>query len=175
MDKTKPSRALRIGLYCLLVLVVGFACLLLAVFNLPLLDPDPAGEGSFQEADAITRQFREFYRTRDASLLPQGHFRLEGLGENDVDGTWMIYYATASHGWIRGGTIVLLGSDGRIDTYFGHHCSSRDGGSMMLPGLDGPFYEGGEEGVRVRFAKAFKHQKTEQAGGGNSAELHASP
>jgi hypothetical protein len=156
----------RFALFSLLALALGFTGLMLAIFNSPLFDPAPKGEGSFQEADAITRQFRNFYRTKDASLLPEGYVRLKGLGEKDLDGTWIVYYATASHGWVRGGTIMLLDSTGRIDTYFGHHCSSADGGAVIVsgPNLIGAYYEGGVESVRSAFSKAFKHQKTEQAG-----------
>ena len=162
MEITKPSRVARVTLFFLLALVPGFAGLAVAIFNRPIFDPAPKGEGSLQEADAITQQFRNYYRTKDASLLPQGYVRMEGIGEDDLDGTWVVYYATASHGWVRGGTLMLLDSSGRIDTCFGHHCSSGDGGSLVVSGLNGSFYEGGIEGVRAVIAKAFKLQKTEQ-------------
>ena len=157
------------ALFSILVLVLGFVGLTLWASKIPLFDPAPKGEGSFKEADSITQQFRDFYRTKDASLLPQGYARLEGLGEKDLDGTWVVYYATASHSKVRGGTIMLLDSTGRIDTYFGHHCSSADGGKIVFsePGLFGDFYEGGIEIVRAAFDKAFKHQKTEQAAAPN--------
>ncbi len=167
MEITKSSRAARIALFSLSALVLGFAGPAVAIFNRPIFDPAPKGEGSFQEADAITLKFRNFYRTKDASLLPQGYVRMEGIVEDDLDGTWLVYYATASHGWVRGGTIILLDSSGRIDTYFGHHCSSGDGGSLVVTGLNGPFYDGRIDGVRADIAKAFKLQNTEQVVGGN--------
>lgn len=169
MERSKPSRAVRITLFSLLALALGFVGMILLASNRPIFDPAPKGEGSFQEADAVTRQFQNFYRTKDTRHLPQGYVRLEGLGEEDLDDTWIIYYATASHSWVRGGTIMLLDSHGRIDTYFGHHCSSGDGGRVIVsdPNKLEPYYEGGVEGVRAVFSKAFKHQKTEQFAAGN--------
>jgi hypothetical protein len=64
---------------------------------------------------------------------------------------------------------MMVDSSGRIDTYFGHHCSSADGGTVIVsgPNLIGTSYEGGVESVRAVFSKAFKHQKTEKAGASN--------
>lgn len=164
MNLTKISRAARIALISLLVVVLGFCGLILLATRIPLFDPAPKGEGSFKEADAISQQFRDFYRTKDASLLPSGYVRLEGIGEDDFDGTWIIYYPTGSHSIVRGGTIMMMDSSGRIDTYFGHHCSGGDGGNVIVPNLMGSYYEKGMESVRAAFSKAFKHQGTEQAG-----------
>lgn len=166
MDLTKPSRVARIALFSLLILVIGCVGLKFWVSKIPLFDPAPKGEGSFKEADSISKQFRDYYRTKDFNLLPQGYVRLEGLGEDGYDGTWVIYYATASHSRVRGGTILLLDSTGTLDTYYGHHCSSGNGGrvGISVPGFSTDYYEGGIEIVRAAFKKAFKHQKTEQAG-----------
>ena len=163
----KPNGLLRVGKWALGILLV----LLLGLFagfwgpDIPLIDPAPKGEGSFDEAAEISRQFRDFYLTRDANHLPQGHVRLNGLDEKGLDDTWIIYYATASHSMARGGTIVLLDSDGAISTYFGHHCSSVDGGTMIVPGAHfySGIYEGGIKAVRADFDKTFKHHRTEAA------------
>lgn len=151
-----------VSVLVLVLVIVGFT---FRGWKAPLWDPAPAGEGSFTEADTITKQFLNYYRTNEAKSLPQGYVRLQGIGEQDLDGTWIVYYATASHSKVRGGTMVIMDSSGRIDTYFGHHCSSADGGVVLVPGttIFGGYYEGGVESVRQAFAKSFKHQKTEQA------------
>ncbi|RYD19027.1 MAG: hypothetical protein EOP88_20480 [Verrucomicrobiaceae bacterium] len=165
--------------WLILVILLPLFALGLAYYAYPRLriDPAPKGEGSFKEADAISKKFRDYYQTRDAKVLPQGYERLEGINKDEPDGTWIIYYATGSHSMVRGGTIVLLDSDGTISTYFGHHCSGGDGGKLIVSGSGADFYsgyyEGGARTVRAAFEKAFKHQKTEQAGkpdGGNPSK-----
>jgi hypothetical protein len=169
MDLTRPSRGARIALVLILALVLAFFGLQLWASKKPLFDPAPKGDGSFKEIDAITSQFRDFYHSHDTKVLPKGFVRLEGFGDEGPDGTWVVYYATASHAKVRGGTIMLLDSFGRIDTYFGHHCTRVDGGKVMVsePGITNEYYEGGVESVRTAFAKAFKFQKTEQAASRN--------
>ena len=171
VNLTQPSRIARIALFVLLFLVLGFVGLTLWASKMPLFDPDPKGEGSYKEADTITSQFREYFRTRDPNSLPSGYVRLKGFGEDDLDGTWIVYYATASHAKVRGGTIGLLSSDGIIDIYFGHHCSHVNGGKLgaIYGAAFGDYFEGGIPVIREAFNKAFKHHKTEQAGTGQSA------
>jgi len=80
----------------------------------------------------------------------------------------MIYYATASHKMISGGTIVLMDSTGRIDGYFGHHCSKSDGGTVGISSRWHLIWRGGDssfektEDVRQAFDHTFSHQNTEQ-------------
>lgn len=149
-------------------LVVGYVALWFWTSGYPLIDPAPEGEGSYEEIDDAFVRFRRFYQTANAGGLPTGFVRLTGLDEDDEE-TWMIYYATASHRTKRGGTIVLMGSDGRIDGYFGHHCSKVDGGTVIVgsKGLrlwsGGTFYGRFNE-VRDAFNSTFKHERTEQVG-----------
>lgn len=149
--------------------VLGYNVLWYWAVGYPFIDPPPKGEGSDDELDTLFSQFRAFYRTGSISEAPAGYVRLAGFESEEPDAreTWMIYYATASHSYRRGGTIVLLGSDGRIDGYFGHHCRRNDdGGSVILSPkppsyLTGGAYFNGLEGVRRVFGQSFKHQRTE--------------
>lgn len=151
-------------------LLVGCIGLWIWASGYPLIDPPPKGEGSYEELDTLFSRFRTYYRSDNTGDLPTGFVRLTGLDADDHEAkeTWMIYYATASHRNKRGGTIVLMGSDGRIDGYFGHHCSHVDGGTVFPSGKGmslwhgGDFYEQFNE-VRDAFGASFKHQRTEQA------------
>jgi hypothetical protein len=156
------------------VLVVGYTGVWIWAAGYPVIDPAPRGEGSYEELDNVFQQFRTFYHTGSIADLPTGYVRLTGFESEEPDAkeTWMVYYATASHSFRRGGTIVLMGSDGRIDGYFGHQCSKRDGGTVMVVPKEPSYWSGGTyfcglEGVRQVFGKTFKHQRTEQAVSGN--------
>ena len=172
--KDQFPRLLRRVLIAVAVLVLGYSGLWIWASGYPVIDPPPRGEGSIEELDTVFQQFRTFHRTSNFSDLPTGYVRLTGFESEEPDAkeTWMIYYATASHSFRRGGTIVLLGSDGRIDGYFGHQCSKRDGGTVMIVPEEPFYWSGGTyfnglDGVREAFNKTFKHQRTEQASGGN--------
>lgn len=165
--KRRPLRILRGILVTIALLVVGYMGLWFWVSGYPLIDPPPKGEGSQEELDTVFKQFGTYFRTRSAGDLPAGFVHLTGMDGDDPAAreTWMIYYATASHSTKRGGTMVLMGSDGRIDGYYGHHCSKADGGTVILSakGLGqwngGRFYERFDE-VRAAFDESFKHQRT---------------
>lgn len=151
------------------VLLVGYIVVWFWATGYPLMDPLPKGEGSYEELDDGIARFRRFYRTGNTGDLPPRFVRLTGyVDDPEPKETWMIYYATASHRTKRGGTILLMGSDGRIDGYFGHHCSKVNGGKVGLSASGhrhwhgGDFYERFNE-VRDAFAASFKHQRTEQA------------
>jgi hypothetical protein len=168
--KRKAKRIL-LGIFATLaVLIVGYTILWFWAVGYPFIDPPPKGEGSNEELDALFSQFRSFYRTGDTGKLPDGYVRLEGFESEDEDAkeTWMIYYATASHSFKRGGTIVLMGSDGQIDGYFGHHCRrNKNGGTVILSPKAPSYWSGGTyfnglEGVRSVFGQSFKHQRAEQ-------------
>ncbi len=170
--KTKVRRLLSGILIAFAVLFVALIGVWVWVAGYPVMDPAPSGEGSDEELDTISRQFRAFYQTGNLADLPAGYVRVTGYEteEPDAKETWLIYYATASHSFTRGGTIVLLGSDGRIDGYFGHQCSKRDGGTVMVVPKEPSYWFGdsyfhGLEGVRQAFGKTFKHQRTEQVSG----------
>lgn len=163
----EENMILRAAMFSLLTLVLAYEFFLWS-YKRPFFDPDPKGNGSFKEVNAITKQFRDFYRTNDKKNLPEGFIWLKGYGEDGSADSWMVYYATASHSKIRGGTIVLMDSSGRIDVYFGHHCSTVDGGTVILSSsglsiwsLDS-FYERIDD-VRRAFEKSFHHQRTEHA------------
>lgn len=167
--KKKTKRILLGVLTALISLVLGYNVLWYWAVGYPFIDPPPKGEGSYEELDTLFSQFRTFYRTGDTDDLPPEFVRLTDFESEEPDAkeTWMVYYATASHSFRRGGTIVLLGSDGQIDGYFGHHCRrNEDGGTLILSPsppnywTGGPYFNGLEE-VRQVFGKSFKHQRTE--------------
>lgn len=171
--KTKKWRVVRGILMAFAVLFVGLIGVWVWAVGYPVIDPAPSGEGSDEELDTISRQFRAFYQTGNLADLPAGYVRLTGYESEEAEAkeTWMIYYATASHSFRSGGTIVLLGSDGRIDGYFGHKCSKRDGGTVVVVAREPFFWSGGTyfnglEGVRQSFGRTYKHQRTEQVSGG---------
>ena len=145
--KRKTKRVLLGILIALTALIGGYNVFWYWAVGYPFIDPPPKGEGSYDELDTLFSQFRAFYRTGNTGELPKAYVRLTGFEseEENAKETWMIYYATASHSFRRGGTIVLLGSDGQIDGYFGHHCRrNEDGGtvfslqSLLCIGLGAP-------------------------------------
>lgn len=168
MMKRKTSNLLLFGfLMGSALIVVGYIGIWVSSY--PLVDAPPKGEGSFEELDTVFKQFRKYDHTKNAVDLPEGYVHVAGWESEEPDAkeTWMIYYATASHSFRRGGTIVLMGSDGQIDGYFGHHCSKSDGGTVILSqktpsSWTGDGYFNGLEGVRQTFGNSFKHQRTEQ-------------
>jgi hypothetical protein len=174
--KKKAKRILIGVLTTLIVLFLGVIALWYWAVGYPFIDPPPKGEGSYEELDTLFSQFRAFYRTGNADALPKGFVRQTGFEseEEDAKETWIVYYATASHSFRRGGTIVLLGSDGQIDGYFGHHCrKNEDGGRVMLSSRPPSYWTGGDyfnglKEVRQVFGRSFKHQRTEQAVHGNT-------
>ena len=169
--KSKSKRVFCGILIAFTVLFFGYNILWYWAVGYTFIDPLPKGEGSYEELDSLFSQFQSFYRTGDTKELPEGFVRLTGFESEDKDAkeTWMIYYATASHSFKRGGTIVLLGSDGQIDGYFGHHCRrNTDGGTVLLSPQASSYWSGGTYfnglvEVRDVFGHSFKHQKTEYA------------
>ena len=173
--KRTTKRVLLGTVIALVALFGGYNVIWYWAVGYPFIDPPPKGEGSYDELDTLFTQFRKFYRTGTTTDLPTGFVRVNGFESEEPDAreTWIIYYATASHSFRRGGTIVLLGSDGRIDGYFGHHCRrNEDGGAVILSPKPPSYWTGdayfdGLEGVRRVFGQTFKHQRTEQGAPSN--------
>lgn len=162
----------RLRVLLVVVAAAALACVGAIVWfsETPWIDPEPKGEGSYKELSDLIDGFKEYHESNNQEALPDRFVRVTLLDPDypKEPGAWMVYHATGSHSKIRGGTLVIMDSTGRIDGYFGHHCSRLDGGPIIAGSerLTGVLFERADD-VRALLEKGtFHHQITEQAGVG---------
>lgn len=124
-----PRTRFLVLMACLLVLltVLGIGASIWIVRS----EHDPPGEGSDSEAERMESELREIIRIGKVPATDQSSAR-ESRILLDMNDGWIVVQGTNSHGAIlkaAGGTVAVLGSNGRFQVYYGHVCG---GGSPAL-------------------------------------------